>query len=551
MRKWIPLLIVAAAFIASAIVYPSLPERLPTHWNLRGEIDGWSGRAWGAWMIPAIILLMWGLLRWLPSIDPRGGNYAKFGGAFEGIMIAVMLFMLGVHAVILGAALGYPVAVERVMPVGMGILFIVIGNLMPRARPNWFVGIRTPWTLSSDRVWEKTHRVGGRLFVVGGLLIALSALGGAAWTQWVMIAVVTACTVVAVGYSYFEWKKEKSRSPMVGVALCAFLAAAPQPVAGQAPDTASAVRIDTVAPGTVVESPFVITSGALSLPGTLTLPARSSGKIPVALVVAGSGPTDRNGNSAGALRAQNNSNLYAILAWQLAERGIASVRYDKRGIGDNLKKLDLSSTTIDDFIGDVIAGAQALAADGRFSRVVLVGHSEGAELVLQAVNRGAPASGIVMAAGAGRPIAVILREQLSKQFPSGEMAKWDSAFARYLRGEDPGDVHQMLRPFFQPVNRKFMQTWAQYDPAAEIARVKVPVLIVQGGRDLQITEADARVLKAAQPAAGLVLIPAANHVFRAADSDNPLAQLRLYTDPTIPIVPELTPAIASWITALK
>jgi pimeloyl-ACP methyl ester carboxylesterase len=309
--------------------------------------------------------------------------------------------------------------------------------------------------------------------------------------------------------------------------------------------------IDTVAPKSVVETPFTIQSGTLALPGTLTLPANYSHTIPVALIVAGSGPTDRNGNSAGALRAQNNSNLYAILAWQLANAGIASVRYDKRVLGDNLQKIDLASTSIDDFVADAIAGARRLVDDRRFSKVILIGHSEGAELVLQAVNRGAPAAGIVMISGAGRPIIPILREQIAKQLPPTEIVKWDSAFARYLRGEATGDVHPGLMSLLQPTNRHFMQTWVKYDPAVEIAKVKVPVLIVQGGRDIQVSEADARSLKAAQPAAKLVVIPAANHVFRAADSHDRLTQMKLYVDPTIPVVPELTPAIVGWINALK
>jgi pimeloyl-ACP methyl ester carboxylesterase len=251
------------------------------------------------------------------------------------------------------------------------------------------------------------------------------------------------------------------------------------------------------------------------------------------------------------LRAQNNSNLYAILAWQLANAGIASVRYDKRVLGDNLQKLDLASISIDDFIADAIAGARRLFADLRFSKVILIGHSEGAELVLQAVNRGAPAAGIVMMSGAGRPILPVLREQISKQLPPAEIVKWDSASARYLRGEDPGDVHPGLRSLLQPTNRKFMQSWVKYDPVFEIARVKVPVLIVQGGRDIQISETDARALKSAQPAATLVVIPAANHVFRGATSDDRTAQAKLYTDPTIPIVPELASAIEEWIKKLK
>lgn len=311
--------------------------------------------------------------------------------------------------------------------------------------------------------------------------------------------------------------------------------------------TAAAARIDTTPPPTVTESECSFSSAGLTLPGTLTMPAHVNGKIPVALIVAGSGPTDRNGNSAGPLRAQNNSNLYAILAWELAKAGVATLRYDKRVIGENLAKVDIPSLTIDDFVADAMAGANALSKDSRFSGVFLIGHSEGAELVLQAVNRGAPARGIVMMSGAGRPIMTVLREQLSKQLPPEELVKWDSAAARYLRGEDPGDILPPLRPLLAPANRKFMQTWARYDPALEIAKAKVPILIVQGGRDIQIAEADARTLATAQPKAKLVILPNANHVYRATDSDDRMTQLRLYTDPTLPIVPELAPAIADWV----
>jgi pimeloyl-ACP methyl ester carboxylesterase len=331
------------------------------------------------------------------------------------------------------------------------------------------------------------------------------------------------------------------------LSLLALMAIAPQAQAQPPAPT----PIDTIAPHSVLELPFEFQSGTFTLPGTLTLPANYSSPIPVALIVAGSGPTDRNGNSAGPLRAQNNSNLYAILAWQLADAGIASVRYDKRVIGDNLKKVDIATTSIDDFVADAIAGARKLVSDRRFSKVILIGHSEGAGLVLQAANRGAPVAGIVMLSGAGRPIGPVLREQISRQLPPEEIVKWDSAFARYLRGEPTGDVNPGLASLLVPINRKFMQTWVKYDPPAEIARVKVPVLIVQGAMDIQVSEADARALKAAQPAAKLVVIPSANHVFRTAQSNDRMTQLKLYTDPTLPIVPELTPAIADWIKSLK
>jgi uncharacterized membrane protein len=215
MRKWIPLLIVAAAFIASAVVYPRLPERIPTHWNLAGQPDDWSNRIWGAWVLPIFLFGMWALVQVLPRIDPRGANYAKFGGAFEGIIVSVMLFMLALHLVTLRASLGYPVQMQRVMPIGVGVLFIVIGNLLPRARPNWFVGIRTPWTLSSDRVWEKTHRFGGRVFVAGGILITIAGFLLVQWAHAVLFTVVLLCAASVLIYSYLEWKREQPASGAV------------------------------------------------------------------------------------------------------------------------------------------------------------------------------------------------------------------------------------------------------------------------------------------------------------------------------------------------
>ena len=215
MRKWIPLLIVVAAFISSALVYPRLPETIPTHWDMSGQPNGWSGRFFGAWVVPLFLLGMWALFRVLPAIDPRGSNYAKFGGAFEAIIDSIMLFMLGMHIIILRAGLGYPVAIQRVVPFGVGLLLIVIGNLLPRARPNWFIGIRTPWTLSSDRVWEKTHRFGGRVFVVGGLLITIAAVGIAHWAQVVLVTVITVSASSVLIYSYIEWKREQPVSSAV------------------------------------------------------------------------------------------------------------------------------------------------------------------------------------------------------------------------------------------------------------------------------------------------------------------------------------------------
>jgi uncharacterized membrane protein len=207
MRKWIAPSIVLLSVVITAIVYPRLPAIIPTHWDTNGEINGWSGR-WFVWVLPLALAMLWAMIRWLPTIDPRGANYARFAGAFEGIFILLMLFIFGLHMVILGAALGRNVSVERLAPGGLGLLLIGLGILLPRARPNWFVGIRTPWTLSNDRVWERTHRFGGQLFIVAGAIIVIAAFISSQLAFPVMIWACAVSAVVLLVYSYVAWRKE-------------------------------------------------------------------------------------------------------------------------------------------------------------------------------------------------------------------------------------------------------------------------------------------------------------------------------------------------------
>ncbi len=209
MRKRLPPLIVIAAVIITAAVYPRIPERMPTHWNMHGEIDGWSSRLWGAWLIPLLLPVMWGIFKALPHIDPRKENYAKFASTYEWIVALVMGFLLLMQGIVLAAATGHAVPMERVIPAGVGLMFLVLGNLLPRARPNWFVGIRTPWTLSSDRSWERTHRLGGYVFVLIGLAMIATAFMTPVRGLVILPFIVAPVVVVLIGYSYIIWKQEK------------------------------------------------------------------------------------------------------------------------------------------------------------------------------------------------------------------------------------------------------------------------------------------------------------------------------------------------------
>src|SRR6266436_3062 len=304
---------------------------------------------------------------------------------------------------------------------------------------------------------------------------------------------------------------------------------------------------DTMPPAVAVESPYTIRSGALELGGTLTLPRGGTGRVPVVVIIAGSGPTDRNGNSLMGIR----PNSYGQLAWQLADRGIASLRYDKRAMPGTKGTFDLTKMTLDDFAADARAAAESLAHDSRFSKVVLLGHSEGSALALIAARQGAPVAGVISVSGLGRPLGVVMREQLARQFDSATLVRYDTAMAQYLRGEQPKDVPPQLGPLFVPINLSFMKSLTSFDPPAAIRAVHQPVLIVQGGRDVQVTVADAERLHTAKPDAQLVVVPLANHVLKQATDTTLAGQMPTYQNPTVPIMPDVANAIADWILRLR
>jgi uncharacterized protein len=299
-------------------------------------------------------------------------------------------------------------------------------------------------------------------------------------------------------------------------------------------------QADTVAPAGVTERAFTFPSGALELAGTLTLPDGVD-RPPIVLIVAGSGPTDRNGNQGRALR----TNTYAQLAWGLARQGVASLRYDKRVLPSVKGQIDLPSLAFDDFATD--AGAAANAVRANYAKVFMLGHSEGGSLAIRAAARGLALDGLILVATPGRDMATLLHEQLSRQLDPAMLLQFDSALARYLRGEEPGDLPAGLRVLVMPVNRRFMQGWAALDPTGELAAVRSPVLILQGDKDIQVRVRDAEALKAVIPDAQLFVIPGASHTLKAAADTLIGAQIGSYADPTLPLVSGVVDSIAAFV----
>jgi uncharacterized membrane protein len=202
-----------AALLASLVFalaeYSRLPSRVAVHWNVHNHVDRY-GPKWSVLLMPVIGAIVFPALAYLlPRIDPHHSNYAKHEGSYWIVWNAVMVVIAGVEVFMVGAALGWQSKIEFGVPLLIGLLFLVIGNVMGRFRPNWFIGVRTPWTLSSEEVWRKTHRLAARTFVVAGIAIVAAAFLPYDWTKFasLVVAAVVAALVPTV-YSYVEWRRE-------------------------------------------------------------------------------------------------------------------------------------------------------------------------------------------------------------------------------------------------------------------------------------------------------------------------------------------------------
>ena len=211
MRKWLPAALIAGACVFSAIVYPRLPARVPVHWNAQGEIDGWASRLVAGLALPTMMAVVWALMRWIPSLDPNRTNDPRFRGAYNVAVTTTLALLAALHVAVLGTALGWPVRVDTAVALGTGALMVITGIVLPRTPPNALFGVRTPWTMSSERVWERTHRVAGYTLLLTGLVIGASAVVEPQWTIVVLLVSGTAAAIGLIAYSYFAWRQETGR----------------------------------------------------------------------------------------------------------------------------------------------------------------------------------------------------------------------------------------------------------------------------------------------------------------------------------------------------
>jgi uncharacterized membrane protein len=213
------LALTALMFAAALIVWPSAPSEIPVHWNASGEVDRYGGKFEGLLLLPLMALGIYLLMRFLPNVDPLRVNYARFGGAYTAIRTGVLLLMAGIYGMVIAWVLKAPVDILRAVPLLVGALFVLFGSVLGQVKPNWFVGIRTPWTLSSGVSWARTHRLGGWLFIGLGALFAITGVFKLGSFGLVVIGAAMVAIAVLVVYSYFVWRGDPSKQPPPGTRL--------------------------------------------------------------------------------------------------------------------------------------------------------------------------------------------------------------------------------------------------------------------------------------------------------------------------------------------
>ncbi|MEK6953611.1 MAG: SdpI family protein [Candidatus Micrarchaeota archaeon] len=201
------ILVILASFAISAYYYPSMPGRLASHWNLQGDADGYSGKLFGMFFVPALLAVMCFILYFIPNLDPLKANVAKFREHYDRFILILALFMLYIHALTIYWNLGRQFDFGQYLSPAFGILFLAVGKLVENAKPNWFIGIRTPWTLSSEKVWEKTHRIGGKLFFATGI-VSFMGIFFPQISLLIVLAMALAIIVWSLVFSFVEYKKE-------------------------------------------------------------------------------------------------------------------------------------------------------------------------------------------------------------------------------------------------------------------------------------------------------------------------------------------------------
>lgn len=202
------LLIILISFAAAFFLYPQMSDKMASHWNMKGDVDGYMPKAWGLFLMPIISVVLFLMFLLIPRVDPLKENIEKFREYFDWFVVLIILFLFYIYALSISWSFGYRFNMGQVLSPALGILFYYAGILISNAKKNWFIGIRTPWTMSNEHVWNKTHRLGGKMFKISGV-ICLFGFVFPAYAFWFVLIPIFVTAIYTNVYSYFAYKKEK------------------------------------------------------------------------------------------------------------------------------------------------------------------------------------------------------------------------------------------------------------------------------------------------------------------------------------------------------
>jgi immunity protein, SdpI family len=204
--RYIPLILIVVSIFIGIALYPYAPDQMPSHWNAQGDVDDYMSKFWGLFLMPLVLIGAYLLFLILPRIDPKKMNIDSFRSTFDGFIAVFSGFMFYIYLLTLAFSFGFISNMTQMLIPAFAFLFYYVGVLLGKAKQNWMIGIRTPWTLSNEVVWNRTHRLGGKMFRIVGLV----TLGGLIIPKiafWLMIVPVIGVSVYLIIYSYLEYRK--------------------------------------------------------------------------------------------------------------------------------------------------------------------------------------------------------------------------------------------------------------------------------------------------------------------------------------------------------
>lgn len=199
--------IILFSCVVGIYFHPQMPEKMASHWNAQGQVDGYMSKFWGLFLMPFVLVVLALLFTVIPRIDPLKANIEKFRKYYDGFIILFFMFMLSIYFQVILWNLGIEISPNVILPIGLGLLFFYIGILCDNAKRNWSIGIRTPWALSSERVWEKTHKIGGKLFKIAGVIAFVGVFFQSYASFFILVPVILVAAYTII-YSYVEYQKE-------------------------------------------------------------------------------------------------------------------------------------------------------------------------------------------------------------------------------------------------------------------------------------------------------------------------------------------------------